>query len=178
METPVLHIPVLPQALRAHPELLHAGARTVIRHLLNNGIAGAAVRAIGKRVMIPSGGGVAHLLQALRTRGQVRQHHRNAAGSRIAFHNAELFKPAGSHTVCSTPYTRACSGKVSISAAKKRSGAPGFPSTWISTPDSVLRTNPFNPCRTAKRYTWGRKPTPGRCRLSQTSTPQRPVQWW
>lgn len=178
METPVLHIPVLPQALRAHLELLHAGARTVIRHLLNNGIAGAAVRAIGKRVMIPSGGGVAHLLQALRTRGQVRQHHRNAAGSRIAFHNAELFKPGRlAHGLLHAIHAGVLRQSIH-QRGKKTFRSAGFPSTWISTPDSVLRTNPFNPCRTAKRYTWGRKPTPGRCRLSQTSTPQRPVQGW
>ena len=72
VKTAVQWIVVLGLALGAHDEISHGGARAVVRDVLDDGEAGAAVGAVGKGVEIAAVSRGKNLLQALGAGGDVR----------------------------------------------------------------------------------------------------------
>jgi len=62
MEPPVKGIIILSLTYRAHGEFSHGGLGPVIGDIFNNGIPGAAIGAVDKRVFIPPVFRVKHLI--------------------------------------------------------------------------------------------------------------------
>ena len=89
MKTPVRGVAVFGGATRAKGKTAHGRDGPVIRNGAGDGIAGAAIGAVGKRVVMPGIFGVGHIGQAIRANAHIRADKHAVPRMSVACHNGK-----------------------------------------------------------------------------------------
>ena len=143
-------IVVLGLAGGAHAERRHGSVGPVVGDIADDGVARAAVGAVGEGVAEAAVGGAGEVVEALGTGGHVGGDQRELAGLGDAAVDDEFGRARGGTSVTARSWIQASGGASCEIATRKLSMVAGSPSTSAIRPADVLRTDPRRSRRRAR----------------------------